>query len=138
MTLPPEILISAGEASGEMYAAQLAAALSKRSGAHLFGLGGARMREAGVDLVADYHTMSVVGIVEVIEKLPTVWRNWRTMEKAAAQRKPRLAILVDSPGFNLGLGRRLRKQGIPVVYFIGPQVWAWRRGRVKTIKRLVK
>jgi lipid-A-disaccharide synthase len=96
------------------------------------------MREAGVDLLADYHTMSVVGIVEVIEKLPTVWRNWRTMEKAAAQRKPRLAILVDSPGFNLGLGRRLRKQGIPVVYFIGPQVWAWRRGRVKTIKRLVE
>ena len=138
MTTPPEILISAGEASGEMYAARLAATLTERTGAHLFGLGGARMREAGVDLVADYHTMSVVGITEVIEKLPTVWRNWRSMEKAAAQRKPRLAILVDSPGFNLGLGRRLRKQGIPVIYFIGPQVWAWRRGRVKTIRRLVK
>jgi lipid-A-disaccharide synthase len=74
----------------------------------------------------------------VIAKLPAVWRNWRRMEKEAARRKPQLAILVDSPGFNLGLGRRLRKQGIPVIYFIGPQVWAWRRGRVKTIRRLVQ
>jgi lipid-A-disaccharide synthase len=134
----PKILISAGEASGELYAARLAAALKARTGAQLFGLGGERMREAGVDLVADYHTMSVVGITEVVEKLPVVWRNWRAIEKEAARRSPKLAILVDSPGFNLGLGRRLRKQGIPVVYFIGPQVWAWRRGRVKTIKRLVE
>jgi lipid-A-disaccharide synthase len=134
----PKILISAGEASGEMYAARLGAALKARTGAQLFGLGGERMREAGVELVADYHTMSVVGITEVLEKLPIVWRNWRAMEKEAARRSPRLAILVNSPGFNLGLGRRLCKQGIPIVYFIGPQVWAWRRGRVKTIKRLVE
>jgi lipid-A-disaccharide synthase len=135
---PPEILISAGEASGEMYAARLASALAARTGARFFGLGGAKMQEAGVELAADYHTMSVVGITEVIEKLPVVWRNWRKMAKEAERRKPKLAILVDSPGFNLGLGRRLRKQGIPLVYFIGPQVWAWRPGRVKTIKRLVK
>lgn len=134
----PKILISAGEPSGEMYAARLAAALQARTGAQLFGLGGQPMCEAGVELVADYHTMSVVGIAEVIEKLPVVWRNWRVMEKEAARRSPKLAILVDSPGFNLGLGRRLRKQGVPIVYFIGPQVWAWRRGRVKTIKRLVE
>ena len=121
-----------------MYAARLASAVAARTGAKFFGLGGAKMREAGVELVADYHTMSVVGITEVLEKLPVVWRNWRKMAKEAERRKPKLAILVDSPGFNLGLGRRLRKQGISVVYFIGPQVWAWRPGRVKTIKRLVK
>ena len=134
----PVVLISAGETSGEMYAARLASALTARTGARFFGLGGEKMRAAGVDVVADYHSMAVVGIFEVIAKLPAVWRNWRRMEKEAAQRKPQLAILVDSPGFNLGLGRRLRKQGIPVIYFIGPQVWAWRRGRVKTIKRLVR
>lgn len=134
----PQILISAGEVSSDMYAARLATALASRTGAELFGLGGARMREAGVELVADYHTMAVVGIVEVLEKLPAVRRNWRRMEQEAARRSPGLAILVDSPGFNLGLGRRLRKQGIRVVYFIGPQVWAWRRGRVKTIKKLVE
>jgi lipid-A-disaccharide synthase len=132
------VLISAGETSGEMYAARLASALTATTGAKLFGLGSEKMRAAGVVVVADYHSMSVVGIFEVIAKLPAVWRNWRTMEKEAARRKPQLAILVDSPGFNLGLGRRLRKQGIPVIYFIGPQVWAWRRGRVKTIKRLVQ
>ncbi len=134
----PQILISAGEASSDMYAARLAAALASHTGAQLFGLGGARMSEAGVELVADYHTMAVVGIAEAVEKLPVVWRNWVRMEKEAARRTPRLAILVDSPGFNLGLGRRLRKQGIGVVYFIGPQVWAWRPGRIKTIKRLVE
>lgn len=134
----PTILISAGETSGEMYAARLASALTARTGARFFGLGSEKMRAAGVDVVADYHSMAVVGIFEVIAKLPAVWRNWRRMEKEAARRKPQLAILVDSPGFNLGLGRRLRKQGIPVIYFIGPQVWAWRRGRVRTIRRLVQ
>jgi lipid-A-disaccharide synthase len=138
MSSAPVVLISAGETSGEMYAARLASALTARTGAKLFGLGSEKMRAAGVDVVADYHPMAVVGIFEVIAKLPAVWRNWRRMEKEAARRKPQLAILVDSPGFNLGLGRRLRKQGIPVIYFIGPQVWAWRRGRVKTIKRLVR
>ncbi|HEV3255221.1 MAG TPA: lipid-A-disaccharide synthase [Candidatus Acidoferrales bacterium] len=134
----PEILISAGEASSDMYAARLATALTKRTGAHLFGMGGPRMREAGVDLVVDCSEIAVVGIFEVLKRLPNVWRAWRRMEQEAARRSPKLGILLDSPGFNLGMGRRLRKQGIPLVYFISPQVWAWRPGRVKIIKRLVK
>jgi lipid-A-disaccharide synthase len=134
----PEILISAGEASSEMYAARLATALTKRTGAHLFGLGGPRMREAGVELVANCSDISVVGIFEVLQRLPNVWSAWRRIEQEAARHSPKLGILLDSPGFNLGMGRRLRKQGIPLVYFISPQIWAWRPRRVKIIRRLVK
>jgi lipid-A-disaccharide synthase len=134
----PEILISAGEASSDMYGAQLATAVTKRTGAHLFGLGGPRMREAGVELVADCSDIAVVGIFEVLKRLPNVWRAWRRMEQEAARHSPKLGILLDSPGFNLGMGRRLRKQGIPLVYFISPQVWAWRPRRVKIIRRLVE
>jgi lipid-A-disaccharide synthase len=134
----PEVLISAGEASSDMYAARLATALAKRTGAHLFGMGGPRMREAGVELVVDCSEIAVVGIFEVLKRLPNVWRAWRRMEQEATRRSPKLGILLDSPGFNLGMGRRLRKQSIPLVYFISPQVWAWRPGRIKTIKRMVE
>ena len=132
---PPQILISAGEASGDMYAAQLAAALQRRTGAHLFGMGGPRMREAGVELVADASRIAVVGITEVLQRLPAVWRAWRTLEREAARRKPVLAITVDSPGFNFGLARRLKKLGVPNVYFIAPQIWAWRPRRMRWIQR---
>lgn len=135
---PPQILISAGEASSEMYAARLAAALQQRTGAHLFGMGGHRMREAGVELVADAGEIAVVGIFEVLKKLPAVFRIRRRLVKEASARRPALAILIDSPGFNLGLARQLRNLGVRVVYFIGPQVWAWRPGRVRWIKRRVE
>lgn len=132
---PPQILISAGEASSDMYAARLATALKKRTGAHLFGMGGAQMREAGVELVADASDIAVVGITEVLHRLPAVWRAWRTLEREAARRKPALAITVDSPGFNFGLARRLKKQGVRNVYFISPQIWAWRPRRMRWIQR---
>lgn len=132
---PPQILISAGEASSDMYAAQLAIALQKRTRAHLFGMGGTRMREAGVELVADASDIAVVGITEVFHRLPAVWRAWRTLEREAARRKPALAITVDSPGFNFGLARRLKKQGVRNVYFISPQIWAWRPRRIRWIQR---
>jgi lipid-A-disaccharide synthase len=135
---PPQILISAGEASSEMYAARLATALQQRTGAHLFGMGGHRMSESGVELVADAREIAVVGIFEVLKKLPVVFRIRRRLMKEAAARRPALAILIDSPGFNLGLARQLRNQGVRVVYFIGPQVWAWRPGRVRWIKRRVE
>jgi lipid-A-disaccharide synthase len=131
----PQILISAGEASGDMYAARLAAALQERTGAHLFGMGGPRMREAGVELVADASEITVIGITEVFRRLPAVWRAWRRLQREAARRKPALAITVDSPGFNFGLARRLKKQGIRNVYFISPQIWAWRPRRMRWIKR---
>jgi len=134
----PTILISAGEASSDMYAARLATALRARTGAHLFGMGGPRMAEAGVELIADYHQVAVVGIAEVVHKIPTVVRVQNRLASEAAKRKASLAILVDSPGTHLGVARRLKQRGIPVGYFIGPQVWAWRAGRVRVVKRLVK
>jgi len=134
---PSQILISAGEASSDMYAARLAIALRERTGAHFFGMGGPRMAEAGVELIADYHEVAVVGIAEVLHKIPSVVRVQRRLAREAVRRKASLAILVDSPGTHLGVARRLKNHGIPVGYFIGPQVWAWRSGRVRIVKRRV-
>jgi lipid-A-disaccharide synthase len=133
----PEILISAGEASSDMYGARLAKALRERTGAKLFGMGGPRMGEAGVELVADYHEVAVVGITEVLHKIPTVVGVQRRLAHEAIRRRASLAILIDSPGTHLGVARRLKNSGIPAGYFIGPQVWAWRPGRVRVVKRLV-
>jgi lipid-A-disaccharide synthase len=134
---PPQILISAGEASSDMYAARLAIALRERTGAKFFGMGGPRMAEAGVELIADYHEVAVVGIAEVLHKIPSVVRVQRKLAREAVRRRASLAILVDSPGTHLGVARRLKKHEIPVGYFIGPQVWAWRSGRVRIVKRRV-
>lgn len=135
---PPNIFLSAGEASSDMYAAQLATALHERTGAHIFGMGGKRMAEAGVELVADYHEVAVVGIAEVLHKIPTVIGVQRRLAREAIRRGAKLAILVDSPGTHLGVARRVKNAGIPVGYFIGPQIWAWRPGRVRVVRRLVK
>lgn len=121
-----------------MYAARIATWLTERTGARLFGMGGPRMQEAGVELIADYHEVAVVGISEVLHKIPSVVSVQNRLAQEAARRKAKLAILVDSPGTHLGVARRLKKHGIPVGYFIGPQVWAWRAGRVRVVRRLVK
>ena len=120
-----------------MYAARLATALRERTGATIFGMGGRRMAEAGVELIADYHEVAVVGITEVVHKIPSVVRVQNRLAREAVRRKASLAILVDSPGTHLGVARRLKNAGIPVGYFIGPQVWAWRAGRVRVVKRVV-
>lgn len=132
-----QILISAGEASSDMYAARLATALRARTGAKFFGMGGPRMAEAGVDLVADYHEVAVVGIAEVLHKIPTVIGVQNRLKREAKGRNAALAILVDSPGTHLGVARRLKQIGVEVGYFIGPQIWAWRAGRVRIVKRRV-
>jgi lipid-A-disaccharide synthase len=137
MTAPARILISAGEASSDMYAAQLAKALRARTGAQLFGMGGQRMAEAGVEILVDFHQVAVVGIAEVLHKIPAVIRVQRLLAREADRRRASLAILVDSPGTHLGVARRLKNAGIPVGYFIGPQIWAWRPGRVRVVRRLV-
>jgi lipid-A-disaccharide synthase len=138
MSEPTQILISAGEASSDMYAARLATALRARVPATFFGMGGPRMAEAGVELVADYHEVAVVGITEVLHKIPTVIGVQNRLAREAEKRRASLAILVDSPGTHLGVARRLKRSNIPVGYFIGPQVWAWRAGRVRVVKRLVQ
>jgi lipid-A-disaccharide synthase len=121
-----------------MYAARLAKALRARVPARFFGMGGPRMAEAGVELVADYHEVAVVGITEVLHKIPIVIGVQNRLAREAANRRAALAILVDSPGTHLGIARRLKRVNIPVGYFIGPQVWAWRAGRVRVVKRLVE
>jgi len=132
---PTQILISAGEASGDMYAARLATALRARADVQLFGMGGPRMREAGVELVADCSEVALVGIVEIAKKYPALRRVWKRILNEAERRKPRLAILTDFPGFHLRLARALKSQGVPSVYFVCPQFWAWRPWRANLVRR---
>lgn len=120
-----------------MHAARLVRALIHRTGARLFGLGTPAMQAAGVELVGDTAEISVVGLSEALDRLPRAWRLLHRLENEAARRLPRLAILVDSPDFNLPLAARLKRMGIRIVYFISPQVWAWRSGRIRRIRRLV-
>lgn len=134
--MPPiPLLLSAGEASGDMYAARLATALAKRLDVRIFGMGGPQMRAAGVDLVLDYDEVSVVGITEIMKHLPSLLQAMDKMVEEAELRKPALAILTDFPGFHLRLARKLKPRGIPNVYYICPQFWAWRPWRANLIRR---
>ncbi|HKF25723.1 MAG TPA: lipid-A-disaccharide synthase [Candidatus Acidoferrum sp.] len=131
----PQILLSAGEASGDMYAARLAAALKERTGACLFGMGGDQMRRAGVDVITDYSEVSVLGITEIASHLPQLFRAMRRLVDLARERRPELAIVTDFPGFHLRLARKLKPLGVRNVYYICPQFWAWRPWRVRIVRR---
>src|SRR6201985_3879347 len=109
-----QILLSAAEASSDMYAAHLATAMRQRKPAHFFGMGGPRMAAAGVELVADYHEVAVVGISEVLHKIPHVVGVQTRLKPAAVQHHAKLAILVDSPGTHLGVARRMNNIDVPV------------------------
>jgi lipid-A-disaccharide synthase len=132
---PIPVLISAGEASGDMYAARLASALRRRADVDLFGMGGPRMREAGVDTVVDIAEVGVLGVVEIVRKLPALRRAWRRLLSEIERRDPGLAILTDFPAFHLRLSRVLRRRHVRNVYFVCPQFWAWRPWRVRLVKR---
>ncbi|HUJ96401.1 MAG TPA: lipid-A-disaccharide synthase [Terriglobales bacterium] len=132
------ILISAGEASGEMYGAQLIEALRRRdSSLEFFGVGGDRMRAAGCDTIVDAKDLSVVGITEILSHLPKIWGLFRKLIAAADRRRPDLAIVIDSPAFNWRVARAMHERGVPVVYYVCPQFWAWRQGRVRYLRRYV-
>jgi lipid-A-disaccharide synthase len=134
--MPPiPLLLSAGEASGDMYAARLATALKQRLDVAIFGLGGPQMRAAGVEIITDFSEVSVVGITEVLKRLPSLVRAMRHLVNEAKRRRPPLAILTDFPGFHLRLARKLRPSGIRNVYYICPQFWAWRPWRVNLVRR---
>ena len=134
--MPPiPLLLSAGEASGDMYAARLATALKQRLNVAIFGMGGPQMRAAGVEIITDYSEVSVVGITEVLKRLPSLFRAMRRLVDEAERRRPPLAILTDFPGFHLRLARKLRPKGIRNVYYICPQFWAWRPWRVNLVRR---
>jgi len=131
-----KILVSAGEASGDLYAANLVEALRRRHpDAEFFGCGGPRMRAAGVRIL--FERLSVVGLVEVVRHIPAVYGEFRRLVKAAEQERPDLAILCDTPDFHLRVAKKLKALGIPVVYLIAPQVWAWRQGRVRKFPALM-
>jgi lipid-A-disaccharide synthase len=132
------LLMVAGERSGDVYGAGLATALRARLGAvDIFGCGGEAMRQAGVETPVDAHEISVAGIFELVARLPRVYRAFRTLLREVARRRPQLAVLIDFPDFNLRLAKRLKRRNIPVVYFVSPQVWAWRAGRLKQIRAYV-
>jgi len=169
------ILISAGEASGEMYGAQLIEALRRSVGrtistidgeaksassrtergnddAHslaapsrdlpsssieFFGVGGDKMRAAGCDVVVDAKDLAVVGITEILSHLPNIWGLFHKLIAEADKRKPDLAVVIDSPAFNWRVAREMKKRGVPVVYYVCPQFWAWRQGRVRLLRKYV-
>ena len=131
-------LIVAGEASGDQHAAALAAEVHRRFGVGWFGVGGDQMAAAGVELVTHARELSVLGIFELLEHLPRLYRFERNLRREILRRKPRFAVLVDMPGINLRLSAFLHRHGIPVVYFIAPQLWAWRPGRVRFLRRYVR
>lgn len=136
--LTTSFMLSAGEASGDLHGAQLARALRALAPAvRLTGMGGFRMAEAGVGLLEDLTRLAVVGGSEAVGRLPRLYRAYRTLARAMAETRPRGLVLIDFPEFNLLLARVAKRLGIPVIYFVPPQVWAWRRGRVKRIARLV-
>jgi lipid-A-disaccharide synthase len=115
----------------------MAALRQRRPDVTLFGVGGEAMRQAGLEVLANAEEISVAGLTEVILSLPRLWRILRALKHAAATRRPAVAVLIDLPDFNLRLARRLKRLGIPVVYYISPQIWAWRQRRVREIKELV-
>jgi lipid-A-disaccharide synthase len=133
-----EIMVVAGEASGDQHAADLVAELRKRRpDLHFFGMGGPRLAAQHVDLLYGADEISVMGIVEVLPKLRRILRVKKGLERAAARRQPACAILVDVPDFNLRLARTLKRLGIPIAYYVSPMLWAWRRGRIRQVEAYV-
>jgi lipid-A-disaccharide synthase len=134
----PRILLVAGEASGDLHAADLITALRRAVPTlEVVGLGGDRLRAVGMRTIADARDVATVGLVEGLGRLRTLARIYRSLAGILRRERPDLAIFVDFPEFNLRLARIAKRVGVPVFYYIGPQVWAWRRGRIRTIARRV-
>jgi lipid-A-disaccharide synthase len=134
-----KILMIAGEASGDLHGSHLVKELlSLDPRLQFYGVGGEKMKNEGVELIADSKEMAVVGITEVLLKLKSICRIYRKLKNSLAAHSPPLVILIDYPDFNLRFAREAKKKNIPIVYYISPQVWAWRKGRIKKIGRLIK
>jgi len=131
-------MIVAGEASGDIYGADLAREAHRLDPElHFFGIGGQRMREAGVQTMVDSADMAVVGLVEVLKHFDVISAAFLKLKKILREDPPALLVLIDYPGFNLRLAKVARRAGVKVLYYISPQIWAWRQGRLKKIARLV-
>jgi lipid-A-disaccharide synthase len=133
-----EILFVAGETSGDLHAAGVAAAIRRREPDRpLAGIGGSRMREEGVTLIEDVERMAVMGFVEVIRHIPRHWILLRDLRERLDRQQTGLVTLIDYPGFNMRVAERARARGVPVLYYITPQVWAWGAGRLAKLSRLI-
>jgi lipid-A-disaccharide synthase len=134
----PVIMLSAGEASGDLHGGTLCRALREfRPELGLVGMGGSRMAAAGMEVVADPTAYAAVGTSEAVGRIPGLYRAYRALRARIEAERPRALVCIDFPEFNLRLARRARGAGVPVVYFIPPQLWAWRRGRVRQMARRV-
>lgn len=132
------VMISCGEPSGDLYAGALASELKRlQPDIRLNGLGGEHLRSAGADLVGDYRGLSVTGLVEALRVLPKAWQMQRQLVARASAERPDALVVVDFPDFNFRLASSLHRMGVPVVYYICPQVWAWRRSRLRDMQRFV-
>ena len=135
---PLTVFLSCGEASGELYAAALARELHAIApGTRIVALGGSRLAEAGVEIVADYHGISVTGLSEAVKVIPRSLALIRALGRAADRIRPDVFVPIDFPDFNFRLMAAMAARGVPIVYYISPQLWAWRKGRMRTMKRLV-
>jgi len=134
-----DLMIVAGEVSGDIHAGNMLAEIQHlRPDVHAFGVGGERLSAAGLECLAPIDELAHMGLVEVLRELPRIRRLMHRLVDEAARRRPALAVLVDSPDFNLRLAARLHGLGVPVVLYVSPQLWAWRRGRVRTVRRLAR
>ncbi len=133
-----DLLVVAGEASGDLHGGRLLAELrALEPEVRAFGMGGAELRAAGLETLADSREIAVVGLSEVLKILPRARQIFRSLLAECDRRRPSTAVLIDSPEFNLRLARELKARGVRVVYYVSPQVWAWRKGRVRAIARVV-
>jgi lipid-A-disaccharide synthase len=138
LTKPKRIVIVAGEASGDAHAGRMIAALkARRPDITVSGIGGDALRQAGAAIFTDFRELAVMGLVEVLKRYREIKAVFNELVERLQKEKPDLLILVDYPGFNLKLAKKAHKLGIPVLYYISPKVWAWRPGRIKTIRRYV-
>ena len=131
-------MIVAGEASGDRHGASLARALKKlfpENRYELFGSGGEEMRAAGVETLVDAREVGIIGVAEIARALGKLYRAYRTLLSAARARRPAAVVLIDWPDFNIRLAKKLHREGFKVIYYIGPQVWAWRKYRIKALRR---
>ena len=134
-----KIMMSAGEASGDMHAAAVAAEIKKENPQiDIFGMGGKNMREAGVRIVYDIEHLGIIGFVEVLKHLPLFLKLIKFLKETMVNEKPDVLVCIDYPGLNMKIAHAAKEMGIPVVYYIAPTIWAWKKGRAKQIARDVR
>src|SRR5664279_387322 len=140
--MSPTIFISAGEASGEHYGALLVDALKQRLAqtgrtAHFTGMGGERMAAAGLERIVRSEDMAVMGITEVVRHLPRIYREFRKLKQSIRNHPPSVAILIDFPDIHFRLAEDLHRLGVPVIFFVSPQLWAWKKHRIKLVQKYI-